>query len=264
MFIIIPSWCGETSFPHPKSRGFISDSRKFFGGGEIAPQALLLTSAVCPLNPPAVDCELNFGGVNSADYTGVFAYTNFESTSEWPVLARHVLAIKSTESFPSLVCLACNTRDISFAKLGKLLLLPLASKVGRLNLVHLVCVVVSILDSESSDRSSTPREVSRQIQGQGEFLFAGVNSACNTRDFVFTYLASTIYLPVCAIYLGNQVDGEFTIAGVYSAYYTGDFVNTNLESTRYMPVFARLCLPLACYLGLHGRGVVESFLLFKS
>ena len=79
-----------------------------------------------------------------------------------------------------------------------------------------------------------------------------------------TYLASTIYLPVCAIYLGNQVDGEFPIAGVYSAYYTGDFVNTNLESTRYMPVFARLCLPLACYLGLHRRGVVESFLLFKS
>ena len=86
---------------------------------------------------PAVDGELNFGGVNSAHYTGVFAYTNFESTSEWAVLAKKFLAIKSTESFPSLVCLACNTRDISFAKLGKLLLLPLASKVGRLDLVHL-------------------------------------------------------------------------------------------------------------------------------
>ena len=86
---------------------------------------------------PAVDGELNFGGVDSAHYTGVFAYTNFESTSEWPVLAKNFLAIKSTESFPSLVCLACNTRDISFAKLGKLLLLPLASKVGRLDLVHL-------------------------------------------------------------------------------------------------------------------------------
>ena len=77
---------------------------------------------------PAVDGELNFGGVDSAHYTGVFAYTNFESTSEWAVLAKNFLAIKSTESFPSLVCLACNTRDISFAKLGKLLLLPLASK----------------------------------------------------------------------------------------------------------------------------------------
>ena len=49
-FFIIPSGSGETSSPTLMSRGFISDTREYFGEGWIAPEALLLTSAVCTLS----------------------------------------------------------------------------------------------------------------------------------------------------------------------------------------------------------------------
>ena len=199
---------------------YICDVSVFFGGRGIAPQALLLSTAVAtseeeglhftPLpriaggyfgkgqGPPphtsgvyfvflAVDGELHLGGVNSAHYTGVLAYTNFESTSYSPVLVGF-LGNQVDGEFPIPMSSPCHTREIPFVKLGELL--PLESKDGRLklcklrpwvpvsqqdpwrevNCCYVSCgpsscpprgVTVSTLDSDSSDRSSTPREVSR-------------------------------------------------------------------------------------------------------
>ena len=48
--------------------------------------------ALSPSLPSAgnqVDAELTIGGVNGADYTGDFVYTNLESTSHWQIHPRH-------------------------------------------------------------------------------------------------------------------------------------------------------------------------------
>ena len=46
-----------------------------------------------------------------------------------------------------------------------------------------------------------------------EFFIAGVNSAYHMGVFVYKNFEKTSHVPVCAFYLGNQVDGELTFGG---------------------------------------------------
>ena len=74
----------------------------------------------------------------------------------------------------------------------------------------------------------------------GALTFGGVNTAHHTGVFVYTNFKNTSYLPVLAIYLGNQVDREFPDRWcLYSVHTTReisfDTTAHSSESTSNMP-----------------------------